>query len=123
MANPVPQSSFNPNMPLRMMQYAGNLYEKYIKENGLNKYGRELLALPVPKLIVFYNGVKDADDETILRLSDSFPGGSKPDIEVTVRMVNINHGRNQELLDACEPLKEYSRTFLRLVIDRKEKSS
>ena len=30
------QSSFNPNMPLRMMQYAGNLYEKYIKENGLN---------------------------------------------------------------------------------------
>ena len=26
------QSTFNPNMPIRMMQYAGNLYEKYIKE-------------------------------------------------------------------------------------------
>ena len=47
------QSSYNPNMPLRMMQYAGNLYEKYIKENGLNKYGSELLKLPVPRLIVF----------------------------------------------------------------------
>ena len=93
------------------------------EENNLNKYGSELLKLPVPKLIVFYNGVRDAEDETILRLSDSFPEGSKPDIEVTVRMININYGRNQKLLDACEPLKEYSRTFLRLVIDRKEKSS
>ena len=102
------QSSYNPNMPLRMMQYAGNLYEKYIRENGLNKYGSELLQLPVPKLIVFYNGETEAEDETILRLSDSFPEGSKPDIEVTVRMLNINHGRNQKLLDACEPLKEYS---------------
>ena len=102
------QSSYNPNMPLRMMQYAGNLYEKYIKENDLNKYGSELLQLPVPKLITFYNGVMDTADETILKLSDSFPKGSKPDIEVSVRMINVNRGRNQELLDACEPLKEYS---------------
>lgn len=102
------QSSYNPNMPLRMMQYAGNLYEKYIKGNGLNKYGNELLQLPVPKLIVFYNGVTEAEDETILRLSDSFPEGAKPDIEVTVRMLNINHGKNQKLLDTCKPLKEYS---------------
>ncbi len=102
------QSTYNPNMPLRMMQYAGNLFEKYIKENELNKYGSELLQLPVPKLITFYNGVKDTADETILKLSDSFPKGSKPDIEVSVRMINVNHGRNQELMDACEPLKEYS---------------
>ncbi len=100
------QSSYNPNMPLRMMQYAGNLYEKYIKENGLNKYGNELLLLPVPKLIVFYNGVTEAEDETILRLSDSFQEGAKPDIEVTVRMLNFNHGKNQKLLDTCKPLKE-----------------
>ena len=26
------QSTYNPNMPLRMLQYAGNLYEKYVKE-------------------------------------------------------------------------------------------
>jgi hypothetical protein len=102
------QSSYNPNMPLLMMQYAGNLYEKYIKENGLNKYGSELLKLPVPRLIVFYNGVKDTADETMLRLSDSFPEGPRPDIEVSVRLININHEQNKDLLDACEPLKEYS---------------
>ena len=49
------QSTYNPNMPLRLLQYAGNLYEKYVKENKLNKYGSELLMLPVPKLVVFYN--------------------------------------------------------------------
>ena len=47
------QSSYNPNMPLRVMQYAGNLYEKYIRENKLNKFGSDLLRLPVPRLIVF----------------------------------------------------------------------
>ena len=102
------QSTFNPNMPLRMMQYAGNLYEKYIKEKKLNKYSDELLMLPVPKLITFYNGEKDKEDELILKLSDSFPEGAEADIEVIVRMININYGRNTKLLDACEPLKEYA---------------
>ena len=60
-------------MPLRLLQYAGNLYEKYVKENKLNKYGSVLLSLPVPKLVVFYNGTMDQPDEKILRLSESFP--------------------------------------------------
>ena len=102
------QSSFNPNMPLRQMQYAGNIYERYVTENKLNKYGKTLLSLPVPKLITFYNGSDEQPDEMILRLSDSFPEGSESDIEVTVRMININYGRNHELLEACKPLEEYS---------------
>ena len=64
------QSSYNPNMPLRMLQYAGNLYEKYVKQRKLNKYGSSVLKLPVPKLFVFYNGKADQPDETILHLSD-----------------------------------------------------
>ena len=46
-------SSYNPNLPLRMFQYSGNLYEKYIKQNRLNKYGTSLLKLPIPKLYDF----------------------------------------------------------------------
>ena len=30
------------------------------------------------------------------------------DIEVRVTMLNINYGKNQQLMDACEPLKEYA---------------
>ena len=102
------QSTYNPNMPLRMMQYAGNLYERYVVGRGLNKYGERLLRLPVPRLVVFYNGQKDKPDESVLRLSDSFPEGAVSDIEVRVRMVNINEGRSPELLAACSPLREYS---------------
>ena len=67
------QSTYNPNMPVRLLQYAGNLYEKYFKDNSLYKYGGRLLQLPVPKLVVFYNGKKEQPDEMILKLSDSFP--------------------------------------------------
>ena len=102
------QSSFNPNMPLRQLQIAGNLYEKYVKEHNKNKYGSRLIQLPVPKLVVFYNGVADKEDETILRLSDSFPEGADADIEVRVRMINVNYGRSQSILDICKPLKEYA---------------
>ena len=105
------QSSFNPNMPVRMLQYAGHLYGKYIVENKLNIYSSSLLKLPVPKLVVFYNGDKDTEDEIILKLSSSFPDGANPDIEVKVRMLNINYGRDLELLKAYEPLNEYSWLF------------
>ena len=102
------QSTFNPNMPLRQLQYASNLYEKYITEHKMNKYGSRRLALPAPKLVVFYNGTLDQEDETLLRLSDLFSAGSDPDIEVRVRMININHGHSREILGNCEPLQEYS---------------
>ena len=102
------QSSYNPNMPLRLMQYAGNLYEKYIIERRLNKYGKTRIKLPAPKLVVFYNGTDEQEDETILKLSDSFPAGADFDIEVKVRMLNVNYGRNRKLLEACKPLGEYA---------------
>lgn len=104
------QSSYNPNMPLRMLEYVSSLYSGYITDRKLNKYGTALISLPVPKLVVFYNGKLDISDETILKLSDSFPKQLKkdPDIEVRVRMLNINYGRNQSLLSECQPLREYS---------------
>ncbi|XME02184.1 hypothetical protein QYZ88_016140 [Lachnospiraceae bacterium C1.1] len=102
------QSSFNPDMPLRMLQYIGNLYEKYVTAHKLNKYGSELLELPVPKLVVFYNGSKNTEDELYLKLSSSFPQGAESDIEVRVRMINVNYGKNPELLEKCKPLGEYA---------------
>ena len=133
------QSSFNPNIPVRGFMYAGKLYDKFIHSARLNQYGRTLLPLPLPKLIVFYNGEEEKEDETILRLSDAFKKEirnnimrrhnqnknapdeaaisaeverafqeASPDIEVKVRMVNINYGHSKEILKACKPLGEYS---------------
>lgn len=102
------QSSYNPNMPLRMLQYVGNLYEKIIVGRKLNKYGSRLLELPVPKLVVFYNGIKEMEDEVTLELKSSFPKDSDPDISVRVRMININQGRSADVLTTCKPLMEYA---------------
>ncbi|MCR4851009.1 MAG: hypothetical protein K5870_07085 [Lachnospiraceae bacterium] len=104
------QSSYNPNMPLRMLEYTGNLYSGFIEEDGNNEYGSALITLPVPKLVVFYNGSKDIDDDRVIRLSDAFeePYRSESDVEVRVRMININYGRNEALMKACNPLEGYS---------------
>ena len=104
------QSTYNPNMPLRMMQYISAIYDKYITANELNKYGSKIMRLPVPKLVVFYNGSKAEPDEKILKLSDSFPKATREnaDIEVRVRMLNINHGHNRDLMNSCRPLYEYA---------------
>ena len=104
------QSSFNPNMPVRELLYAGRLYDKYIRHMGLNIYGRKQLTLPVPKLVVFYNGTEEQSDDTVLRLRDSFPAevAAESDIDVRVRMLNVNHGRNMRLMDSCKVLAEYA---------------
>ena len=104
------QSTYNPNMPLRMMRYIGNIYRGYADENDFNIYGDSIVELPVPRLVVFYNGTKNLPDETILRLSDSFKKElrDKADIEVKVRMLNINSNHNRKLMEGCKPLAEYS---------------
>lgn len=104
------QSTFNPNMPLRMLQYVGDLYAGYIEKNKYNKYGKRLINLPTPKLVTFYNGLLDKGEETTLKLTDSFSEESreKSDIEVKVRMINVNYGKNKLLMDKCQPLKEYA---------------
>ena len=133
------QSSYNPNMPVREFMYAGKLYDKFIHSARLNRYGKKLLPLPLPKLVVFYNGVDEKEDETTLSLGDAFKEeirqnilrrysgmnekpdecriqaeaeqifrNSDPDIEVKVRMININHGHNREMLSKCRPLTEYA---------------
>ena len=133
------QSSYNPNMPIREFMYAGKLYDKFIHSAKLNRYGKSLIPLPLPKLVVFYNGEDEKEDETILCLSDAFKAEirqnimsrytenkeepdeavilaevekifakASPDIEVKVRMININHGHNMKMLSECKPLGEYA---------------
>ena len=43
-----------------------------------------------------------------LRLSDSFINpDTSGDFEWTANMINLNDGKNDDLLDKCQPLKEY----------------
>ena len=100
------QSTFNPNMPMRFFLYAAKLYEKYIASSEYYAYSSTLQPAPRPKCVCFYNGTKEQPERGVLKLSDAFGGDG--DIEVKVTMLNINYGKNQMLMKACEPLKEYA---------------
>ena len=100
------QSTYNPNMPMRFFIYAAKLYEKYITGSEYYQYSRTLQTAPCPRCICFYNGTENQPEEKVLRLSDAFIG--EGDIEVRVRMLNINYGKNENLMNVCEPLNEYA---------------
>ncbi len=116
------QSSYNPNMPLRLMQYTSNIYETLITMRKKNKYGSKLISLPVPKLVTFYNGRTDKPEEMILNLSDAFPEDKRAesDIQVRVRMININPGHNLGMVSRCKPLEEYTWTVAAIRKNRKQ---
>lgn len=103
------QSTYNPNMPLRGFLYIGKLYEKYIEQHQLNIYGRRLIKLPTPQYIVFYNGMDEQPEEEVLRLSDAFMSEKKIEgYEWSVRILNVNYGKNKELMKKCKPLQDYA---------------
>ena len=106
------QSTVCPNLPLRFLLYIAAEFECYIGLRSQQIYGSTLIRLPAPCCVVFYNGDEEMEDEKILRLTDAFADGQgaveKSCLELTVRVVNINHGRNRELMAGCRRLEEYS---------------
>ena len=119
------QSSYNPNMPVRLLMYLGRQYDKYIKKTGQNIYGTKQMTLPIPRLVTFYNGTYDATDR-VFKLSDSFPSGKeaeKSDVEVTVHMYNIRPQYRSQLIEACQPLDEYSWFIEEVRNNRREMST
>ncbi|MBC5707300.1 hypothetical protein H8S75_04950 [Hungatella sp. L12] len=105
------QSSFNPNMPVRGLNYFADTYREYIDRNELDIYGEKLIRLPMPQYIVFYNGTKEEPDRVELRLSDAFLCQYPEEngcLECRAIMININYGHNKELMDRCKRLKDYA---------------
>jgi len=108
------QSTINPNMALRLLLYIARVYEKMFKEKSL--YSGKHLPVPRPEFFVLYNGTAPFPDEQIIRLSDSYektgipgiPEKEKPLLELELRVININEGRNEEIAKRCRKLAEYS---------------
>ncbi|MCM1088514.1 MAG: Rpn family recombination-promoting nuclease/putative transposase [Muribaculaceae bacterium] len=103
------QSTYNPNMPVRFLIYLVQEYQKVIEEAEESLYGEKRISLPTPQCIVFYNGEKEMPEEQVLRLSEAFENkGQEADVELKVRMLNINYGHNAELMQKCQVLDEYA---------------
>ncbi|MCL2043862.1 MAG: Rpn family recombination-promoting nuclease/putative transposase [Treponema sp.] len=108
------QSTINPNMALRLLMYIARVYEKTLGDR--NVYGSRLIPIPRPEFFVLYNGVAPFPEEKILKLSDAFEKiGSlglmekdNPALELVVKVININQGKNEGLVRRCKTLAGYS---------------
>lgn len=101
------QSTRNPNMPLRFLQYVTKEYERLVEKNLL--YRNHLVKIPAPHFIVFYNGTAPQPEKQLLKLSNAFfHREENPQLELKVLVLNINHGNNLRLMDECKILKEYA---------------
>lgn len=109
------QSTINPNMPLRFLIYLAKEYQILIEDESNSIYGKTLLPLPTPQCVVLYNGVEEIPDVQTIRLSTAFENKEvEPSVEVLVKVININYGHNNYLMEACEKLSEYTQ-FVELV--------
>ena len=102
------QSTPNPNMPLRGFMYFAKLYQKYLSKERQNILSTQLVKIPSPQFVVFYNGSKKQPDRYKLRLSDSYIRENKSgDFEWTATVININQNHNTALQKNCKALYHY----------------
>ena len=104
------QSTVNPNLPVRFLIYLAQEYQGIIEKAKESLYGSKQITLPTPHCVVFYNGDQEMPEEKTLRLSDAFENKEhRSDVELSVKVLNINHGHNAELMKQCKILEEYAR--------------
>jgi len=108
------QSTINPNMALRLLMYIGRVYEKILNDEKI--YSSTKILIPRPEFFVLYNGITPFPEEKTIKLSELFEsteslGISKeefPALELEVRVLNINKGKNEEIAKKCKTLYQYS---------------
>ena len=107
------QSTYNPNIPLRDLFYIANEYQRLVVHKSL--YSSTLQKIPAPKFVVFYNGSKELEDWSQLKLSSAYEHPVEdPDLELRVTVLNVNEGHNKELMEHCQTLKEYAQYVARV---------
>ena len=93
----------------RNLFYVSKTYQNLIRNETL--YSSRILRLPTPCFFVFYNGTVFQDERCILKLSDCFAQSERQakeiNLELPVLVLNITQGKNRELLEMCQTLKEY----------------
>ena len=101
------QSTLNPNLPLRFLFYVADLLQDITGE--MNIYGTRMLEIPTPHFIMFYNGEEDLGDISEYRLSAMFTKPEEhPQIELIVKIININKGEDNKVVKGCRTLQEYA---------------
>ena len=101
------QSTKNCNIPLRNLFYVSHLLEKTVKGEAL--YSSRPVSIPTPKFVVFYNGIDNGVSEVSeYRLSSLYQKQEvEPELELVVKVLNINAEMNYTIKEHCKKLKDY----------------
>ena len=109
------QSTVNPNMPLRLLEYIARIYGNTVDSRA--KFSRHLVPLARPEFIVFYTGNQKLPPESYLYLSDSFPNqppNADLTLELKVKVCTIRSEHPSPVVHSCPDLEQYVQ-FLELV--------
>lgn len=101
------QSTYNPNMAYRMLEYTMALFQNLVSARGYNKYSSRQFKLPSPNYVVFYNGSRNIPEKSVQKLSDMYEENNRIALDLDVIVYNINENRNMILKNDCKPLYEY----------------
>ena len=113
------QSTVNPNMPLRLLEYIARIYGNTVDSRA--KFSRHLVPLARPEFIVFYTGNQKLPPESYLYLSDSFPNqppNADLTLELKVKVCTIRSEHPSPVVHSCPDLEQYVQ-FLELVEEAK----
>ena len=101
------QASYNPNMPIRALYYYATIMQEMLNKRDL--YSTRLINIPTPHFVVFYNGVANRPEKEVMKLSAAFEKPTdRPELELICTVYNINPDKNEEILQKCSILREYT---------------
>ena len=107
------QSTINPNMPFRCLEYVTRIYEGIVPVK--QRYAERVFKIPNPDFYVVYVGNnKEKPLEYELRLSDSFYKKDDSKLELVVKVKNCTNPKLLPIVGNCAILKEYCQ-FIEIV--------
>lgn len=114
------QSTINPNMPLRLLEYVSRIYGNMVESKA--KFSDRLIPLAKPEFIVFYTGKEEIPAETYLYLSDAFNLNCESNIgltlELVVKVCKIKSETPSPVVQNCPDLEQFVK-FLKLIEENK----
>jgi hypothetical protein len=117
------QSTVNPNMILRLLEYLIFAYMEYLKDTGQDVMSSTAVTIPAPVITVFYNGkTRLREDQKTLRLSDLFADAGlsttlPTEIEFKIKVVDLHDNADPftaQLLAKSPTLKGYAELTARI---------
>ena len=106
------QSTLSPNLPFRMLLYVADILQKLYYDKRM-VYGRKAIKIKGPHFLVLYNGADKAEEKFEYKLSDLYERSDLGDtndaeLELKVTVLNINDGKNADIMGKCPALKGYA---------------